>query len=184
MASVIFCFHLFSLMILALACLVHLAVNQDFSVFVKNIRFYGQYDGVGQFLTVLVSGFSSALLGVSGFESSANFVEEQGHGVYPLTLRNMWWGVSVINITFSVLCVVILPLDKLASVHASDSLAFLANVVGGDYHRLLICIDAFIILAASVLTSYVGVSGLVTRMARRCTISTQRFEMLCITKHT
>jgi hypothetical protein len=34
-------------------------------------------------------GFSSAMLGITGFETSANFVEEQQPGVYPKTLRNM-----------------------------------------------------------------------------------------------
>jgi len=30
------------------------------------------------------------MLGISGFESSANYVEEQKEGVFPKTLRNMW----------------------------------------------------------------------------------------------
>jgi hypothetical protein len=32
---------------------------------------------------------NQAMLGVTGFETSANFVEEQKPGVYPRTLRNM-----------------------------------------------------------------------------------------------
>ena len=43
-------------------------------------------------------GFASAMLGVSGFESSANFVEEQAEGVFPKTLRNMWVAVTILNI--------------------------------------------------------------------------------------
>ena len=35
-------------------------------------------------------GYSSALLGISGFESSSNYVENQKPGVFPKTLRNMW----------------------------------------------------------------------------------------------
>ena len=38
----------------------------------------------------LFFGFSTAMLGVSGFETSANFVEEKKSGVFPKTLRNMW----------------------------------------------------------------------------------------------
>ena len=41
--------------------------------------------------------FSMSLLGISGFESSANMVEEQRDGVFPKTLRNMWLMVTVIN---------------------------------------------------------------------------------------
>jgi hypothetical protein len=37
------------------------------------------------------------MLGISGFESSANFVEEQQPHVFPKTLRNMWIVVSIVN---------------------------------------------------------------------------------------
>lgn len=63
----------------------------------------------------------AALLGISGFESSANFVEEQEPGVFPKTLRNTW----------------------------------LAT---------LISVDAALVLSGAVLTSFVGVNGLVARM--------------------
>ena len=45
----------------------------------------------------LFLGVSAAMLGVSGFESSSNFVEQQEHGVFRLTLRNMWLAVTVFN---------------------------------------------------------------------------------------
>lgn len=38
----------------------------------------------------LFFGFSVSLLGVSGFETSANYIEEQKEGVFAKTLRNMW----------------------------------------------------------------------------------------------
>jgi len=43
---------------------------------------------------IAVLGFSAAMLGVSGFESSSNFVEQQRPGVFRLTLRNMWVAVT------------------------------------------------------------------------------------------
>ena len=45
----------------------------------------------------LFFGFSAALLGISGFESSSNFVEEQAEGVFPKTLRNMWIAVRLLQ---------------------------------------------------------------------------------------
>lgn len=51
----------------------------------------------GSITTALFLGFSTAMLGISGFESSANFVEEQKPGVFPKTLRNMWVAVTIIN---------------------------------------------------------------------------------------
>ena len=57
----------------------------------------------GGFVTAMFLGFSAALLGISGFESSANFVEEQAEGVFPKTLRNMWFAVSFFNPAMAVL---------------------------------------------------------------------------------
>jgi hypothetical protein len=59
-------------------------------------------------------GFSAGLLGISGFETSANFVEEQKPGVFAKTLRNMWFIVSVYNpiirsVCFDVLSLCVLP---------------------------------------------------------------------------
>lgn len=41
----------------------------------------------GNILKAVVLGFSAAMLGISGFESSANFVEEHKPSVFPKTLR-------------------------------------------------------------------------------------------------
>ena len=50
----------------------------------------------GTFLTALFYGFSNAMLGVSGFETSSQFVEEQAPGVFVKTLKNMWIGVIIL----------------------------------------------------------------------------------------
>ena len=41
----------------------------------------------------------------------------------------------------------------------------MAKVVGGDPFHLFVCIDGMIVLAGSVLTAYVGVTGLMKRLA-------------------
>ena len=38
----------------------------------------------------LLFGFSQGMLGVTGFETAANYIEEQRKGVYVKTLRNMY----------------------------------------------------------------------------------------------
>jgi glycerophosphoryl diester phosphodiesterase len=64
--------------------------------------------------TVNEPGESAALatLGVSGFESSANFIEEQKPGVFPKTLHNMWLAVMVFNPLISLLSLGLLPLPS------------------------------------------------------------------------
>ncbi len=108
--------------------------------------------------------FSACLLGVSGFESSANFVEEQEPGVFRKTLRNMTIGVMVFNPLIAYVTLKILPLPNI--VMAKDFvLAEVALTIGGSLLLGLIAIDAFLVLCGAVLTSYVGVSGLAQRMS-------------------
>ncbi|KAF1792310.1 Amino acid/polyamine transporter I [Phytophthora cactorum] len=78
----------------------------------------------GNFLTAIFFGTSTAMLGISGFETSSQFVEEQADGVFPKTLR-----------------------------------------VAGEKMQLIVALDAFIVLSGAVLTAYVGVVGLVRRLA-------------------
>lgn len=66
----------------------------------------------GGFSTALFLGFSAAMLGISGFESSANFVEEQQPGVFRKTLRNMWAVVSFFNPLIALLVLCIIPLAQ------------------------------------------------------------------------
>ncbi len=118
-------------------------------------------DGFG---TALFLGFSTAMLGISGFESSANFVEEQKQGVFPKTLRNMWIAVSVINPTMALVAVLVLPLGDVAN-HQEALLSHLGENTGGDWLATFISVDAVLVLSGAVLTSYVGVNGLIKRMA-------------------
>ena len=118
----------------------------------------------GGFMPALYLAFAASLLGVSGFESSANFVEEQQPGVFRKTLRNMLTGVAIFNPLITLAVLNSLPLDSIAS--AKDFLlADAARAIGGQGFAYLIAIDAFLVLSGAVLTSYVGVSGLLNRMA-------------------
>ena len=121
--------------------------------------------------TALFFGFSVALLGISGFESSSNFVEEQEEGVFPKTLRNMWIAVSIFNPSMAFLALALIPI---VTIQQDDGVQFalLAEMGrraggGGWFGNVLaglISIDAVLVLSGAVLTSFVGVNGLVRRM--------------------
>ncbi|MCB0310163.1 MAG: APC family permease [Bdellovibrionales bacterium] len=108
-------------------------------------------------------GFAVAMLGISGFESSANFVEEQKEGVFPKTLRNMWLAVSVFNPLMCVLALALVPLASIPT-YEKELLAHMASVSAGSWFGVLFSINAAMVLMGAVLTSYVGVTGLVHRM--------------------
>ncbi|MBK7940017.1 MAG: APC family permease [Lewinellaceae bacterium] len=117
----------------------------------------------GGFSTALFLGFSAAMLGISGFESSANFVEQQQPGVFRKTLRNMWAVVSFFNPVIALLVLCILPLAQVGE-HRESLLAFLGDTAGGNWLGWLISVDAVLVLSGAVLTSFVGVTGLIERI--------------------
>lgn len=112
----------------------------------------------------LFFGFAAAMLGISGFESSANFVEEQAPGVFPKTLRNMWLAVSFFNPAMALLALALVPMADVAS-NQEALLSHMGMIAGGRWLSVLISVDAALVLSGAVLTSFVGVTGLIRRMA-------------------
>lgn len=157
----IFITHITSLTILILFSVVFLIM--DPSVFIENFTHPTSFSGNG-FLVALFLGFSTAMLGVSGFESSANFIEEQEHGVFPKTLKNMWLGVTVFNPLICLLALAVLPMHEIVE-NSANLLAIMGSESGGTWLKTAISIDAVLVLSGAVLTSFVGVIGLSRRMA-------------------
>ncbi len=117
----------------------------------------------GGMAAALFFGFSVALLGISGFESSSNFVEEQAEGVFPKTLRNMWIAITVFNPAMALLALALVPAGEVAG-HQEALLAHMGDLAAGNWLSTLVSIDAFLVLSGAVLTSFVGVNGLVRRL--------------------
>lgn len=111
----------------------------------------------------LLFGFCIGMLGVTGYETSANYVEETKKGVYPKVLFNTWLISMLLNPALSIVCMGVLDINTLMS-HHRDVLAKVAYDSGGKYFGLWVSADAAIVLAGSVLTSYVGMTGLVRRL--------------------
>ena len=157
----IFIFHLSSLAILSGAIIYFLMQNGITTLFENwNFPITG-----GSITNAIFLGFAASMLGVSGFESSANFVEEQEKGVFSKTLRNMWSIVSIINPLMAVFALAIFAIPLLQSdAYQNTLLIQMGEYVGGDWIAYLIAIDAFLVLSGAVLTSFVGVTGLLERM--------------------
>lgn len=158
-AVIIFITHIATLSLLVLAS-VWFILNNGLDVFHVNWKTPIVF---GSLKTALFLGFSAAMLGISGFESSANFVEEQQPGVFPKTLRNMWALVSFFNPVIAILLISVIPLAQVGE-NKESLLAHLGETTGGSWLAWLISIDAVLVLCGAVLTSFVGVSGLLNRM--------------------
>jgi amino acid transporter len=186
-AKVIFLLHVSVLTLLSLVGIVFMCFNPYLLV----DNWFAPYPPVdvagemlpGTALTAIFYGFSSAMLGVSGFETSSQFVEEQAPGVFPKTLKNMWMGVMLFNPLLSLISFSAMPLDEIME-HKDTVLARTAHIVGqwvqqsldlpenlsfGPALATIVSMDAFIVLAAALLTGYVGINGLIRRMSMdRC----------------
>jgi amino acid transporter len=154
----IFAIHILTLTVLVFAAT--MTVLGDTGTFATNWQTPADR-GLGH---ALFFGFASAMLGISGFESSANFIEEQQPGVFPKTLRNMWIAVAVFNPLISLLSLGLIPMADFAG-HKEDLLAHMGGLCWGISLRLWVSVDAVLVLSGAVLTSYVGVTGLVRRMS-------------------
>ena len=158
-AIFIFLFHLLSLTLLSGFCFVFFAQN-GMDTLIANFN----QPVKGGIVTALFLGFSAAMLGISGFESSANYVEEQQKGVFPKTLRNMWVVVTIFNPLIAFLALAIIPMNQVLG-NQESLLSFMGDTAGGHWLAILIGIDAALVLSGAVLTSFVGVGGLMQRMA-------------------
>lgn len=158
-AIFIFLFHLLSLTVLCSFC-IYFFFHNGFEVLLANFELPIE----GSIGMALFFGFSAAMLGISGFESSANYVEEQKKGVFPKTLRNMWIVVSVFNPLIAFLALAIIPMNLVAG-NQDALLSYLGETSGGNWLSFLVSVDAALVLSGAVLTSFVGVGGLMERMA-------------------
>ncbi|MCS3867738.1 amino acid transporter [Chryseobacterium ginsenosidimutans] len=109
-ALIIFILHITCMLVLIIFCGIFI-VNHGVDFFIQNWHMPLQSGGI---FKALILGFSAAMLGISGFESSANFVEEQKPGVFPKTLKNMWIAVSVLNPLMAILAIGIMPLSEVS----------------------------------------------------------------------
>ncbi|EGZ14189.1 hypothetical protein PHYSODRAFT_335855 [Phytophthora sojae] len=132
-AVFIFLHHIIVLSILFVSCVIYGVQNTH--IFSDNMKTeLPEVDFAGSMLdgnvfTSIFFGFSASMLGITGFESSSNYVEEQQPGVFRKTLRNMWALVTFFNLGLGVGILAVLP------------------------------------RRGAVLTSYVGIVGLVERLS-------------------
>lgn len=171
-ALLIFCFHVVTLTLLSVICAKHV-ITKTPGIFWDNVNTaYPSIDIAGtmfqgNFWTAIFFGYSSAMLGITGFETSAQFIEQQQPGVFRKTLRNMWLFATVFNFTLSCLALAVLPLGGAGGIISNKDvvLALMAEECGGKFLSTWVSLDAFIVLAGGVLTSYVGITGLARRLA-------------------
>ncbi|MBX9688610.1 MAG: APC family permease [Candidatus Obscuribacterales bacterium] len=117
----------------------------------------------------LLHGFAAAFLGITGFESAAQIVEQLKTPTWR-TLKTIYLVVVVlVGITAPVssyLCFLLLD-EKQLHLYQNSLLSGLAYAEGGMPLLTILVIDAALTLFAAVNTAYVGCIGLCTTMAKQ-----------------
>jgi amino acid transporter len=163
-AIVIFTIHMITMVILMVAAFVWACQDGFLQLRTNWYSPLKEANPHGNMAVNLFYGYCMGLLGITGFESSANYIEEQKPGVFAKTLRNMWAATSFLNPVLAVLCLAGLPIDILVN-QSTYSLAILGDYVAGKWLKYLVVVDATMVLCGGVLASYVGVTGLMRRLA-------------------
>jgi len=76
----------------------------------------------------------------------------------------MWYAVAFFNPTLSFLATCVMSLADI-NLHNKDLLAAMGGKVSGEWLEYMVSVDAFMVLSGAVLTGYVGITGLVSRMS-------------------
>jgi len=117
----------------------------------------------------VILGFAAAFLGITGFESAAQIVEEIEQ---PITrsIRRIYTAivllVSITSPLSSMLCIVLLS-EQQIDAYRNNLLSGLALVQGGQPWLVLLVINATLTLFAAVNTAYAGATGLMTTMGQQ-----------------
>ncbi len=120
-------------------------------------------------LPIIMYGFAAAFLGITGFESAAQIVEELEQPILQTVRRLYKTVIILVSITapvISILCLTILSRDQVVA-NNKYLLSEFAFTLGGPYLRWVIVTDAVLTLFAAVNTAFVGFIGLSTTMAKQ-----------------
>ena len=91
LATVMFCFHMVTCGVLIISGFIQVGMNGD-STFLAN---WHAPESMNEVAYKIFFGWSVGMLGITGFETSSNYVEEQKPGVFPKTLRNVWAAATI-----------------------------------------------------------------------------------------
>jgi len=158
--------HFGLLLIIAIWGFSFLFINFDAIDFTKmqNIKPNGELT----FATVMY-GFAAAFLGITGFESAAQIVEELEQPTLKTVRRLYKTVVTLVSLTapaISFLCLALLTTEQVES-NLDTLLSQLASMLGGKFLLTVIVIDATLTLFAATNTAFVGFIGLATTMAKQ-----------------
>ncbi|KAI9279789.1 amino acid permease-domain-containing protein [Sporodiniella umbellata] len=115
---------------------------------------------------LIVKGVCIGLLGVTGFESAENYIEDLKPNTFPKVMNNMFGFLFAINAPLTLLATALVPVPVLQANQANAVSVLGEYAANGErWLRMWIMVDAVIVLCAGVLTGLIGAIGLIQRMS-------------------
>lgn len=159
----VFLFHLFSMAMLAIACVVHWA-RADATSAVLRANWALRPVGALETVRAIFYGTCVAFLGVTGFECTPSYIEHMSTKTYAAALRNLVAIAVALNGVLSLMVYAILSTETIAS--GANILSVLAEVAAGRWLRIVVVVDAVGVLLGGVLTGVLTADGLIGRLTR------------------
>lgn len=159
-------FHFALLIIISLWGFTYIALNWEAIDFAKmsKVTVSGELT-----FAVFIYGFAAAFLGITGFESAAQIVEELEEPAIE-TVRKLYKAVVIlVSITAPVVSFLFLVLlSEQEIINSKDALlSAVGDMLGGRILLTIVVIDATLTLFGAVNTAFVGFIGLATTMAKQ-----------------
>ena len=108
----------------------------------------------------LFDGVCVAFVGLTGIECSPSYINQVKPGDFPKALRNLHLIVVLTEAPLMLLVLALVPMDSILS--GSNVLSLLGQVAGrGAWLKLLVVIDACLVLCGGIITGIVAFCGLV-----------------------
>ena len=159
--------HFALLMLISLWGFIYLLFHWNEVDFSKFFNFFNYPKEIT--FSTLAYGFSAAFLGITGFESAAQIVENLERPTLN-TVRKLYKTVIIlVSVTapvISILCLTLLTPEEVQQ-NLHYLLSGLSKKIGGSFLLFLIVIDATLTLFAATNTAFVGFIGLATTMAKQ-----------------
>ena len=112
----------------------------------------------------IFNGVCIGFLGVTGFECTPAYIEVIRPKDYDRVVRNLLWSAMILNVPLMLFVYVHLPNEDILS--GANVLSLLAEKVAGKWLRILLVVDASLVLAGGVLTGLFTACGLLQTLAQ------------------
>ena len=162
--TVVAIMHFFLLIVIAIWGLFFLMFHWDEIFFSKFFTLPNEWS-----LNIFLYGLASGFLGITGFESAAQIVEELETPTLKTVSKLYKAVIILVSITapaISFLCLALLTPDEVQH-NINHLLSGLANKLGGGALLTIIVLDATLTLYAAVNTAFVGFIGLAKTMSKQ-----------------